>query len=103
MVYHSVTEIYEEAQDVRQQICQRVENLGPAQANFKTAPETWSVAEVLEHLNKVELFYAKVLGSLLPQATSPVNGKTAPVKFVPFSMDSYIEGTRERKLKSPEA
>ena len=100
MVYHSVMEILDDAQAVRQQLCQRVEKLSSAQAGFKTAPDAWSVTEILEHLGLVEQRIVKLFSDSLPVGVEG-GGTIAPVQFAPFSMDSYLASTRDRKLKSP--
>jgi len=100
MEYHNVEEIFVGLQATRQQLYQRVKELSSAQANFKSASDTWSVAEILEHLNKTEQQIAKRFKEQLP-VPNPGNN-TVPVQFAPFSMDSYVETTRDRKLKSPE-
>lgn len=102
MDYHNVAEIFAGMQATRQQFYQRVKELSPAQANFKSAPDTWSVAQILEHLNKAEQQIVKRFNELLP-AADPGNSNTVPVQFAPFSMDPYLETTRDRKLKSPES
>lgn len=102
MVYHSVAEIFDEVQGVRQQLYKRVENLHFAQVNFKKAPDAWSVAEILEHLSKTEEQLVRRFKDMLP-AVAAGSSETAPVQFAPFSMDSYLESTRNRKLKSPES
>lgn len=101
MDYHNVAEIFAAMQATRQKLYQQVKELSPTQANFKSAPDTWSVAEILEHLNKAEQQIVKRFNDLLP-AANPGNSNTVPVEFAPFSMDSYLETTRDRKLKSPE-
>jgi hypothetical protein len=102
MDYHNVAEIFARIQATRQQLYQRVKELSPTQANFKRAPDTWSVAEILEHLHKAEQYIVKRFNELLP-AANPGNSSTVPVHFAPFSMDSYLETTRDRRLKSPES
>jgi hypothetical protein len=106
MVYHNVAEIFEDVQAVRTRIYQEVENLDPVQLCFKKAADTWSVAQVLEHLGKVEQYLVKHFSKLLAQAEAADNGKTARVgfaPFAPFSMDSYVESLRDTKFKSPES
>lgn len=102
MVYHDVAEIFDDVQAARERLYERVEKLSSAQAGFKKAPDAWSVAEILEHLNKSEQLVVKLFTETLPQAGVSADAKTATVKFAPFSMDSYLESTRGRKLKSPE-
>ena len=101
MVYHNVAEIFDDMQATRNRLWQRVEKLSRAQADFKRAPDAWSVAEILEHLGKVEQYLVKLFGRSLP-AGDVSNGKTLPVEFQPFSMDSHVESTRDLKLESPE-
>jgi hypothetical protein len=103
MVYHNVADILDDAQGVRTRLYQKVENLSAAQAGFKPAAEAWSVAQVLEHLGKVEQYLVKQFGQILAQAEAADNGKTMAGGFAPFSMDSYVESLRDQKFKSPES
>lgn len=103
MVYHNVAEIFDDVQAVRRSLYQQVERLSAEQASFKPTSEAWSVAQVLEHLGKVEQYVVAQLGKVLTQAEAADNGKSAPVSFAPFSMDSYVENLRDRKLKAPES
>lgn len=102
MDYHNVAEIFDAVQATRQQLYQQVKTLSPAQANFKSDPDKWSIAEILEHLNKAEQQMVKRMNGLLPAANAR-NSSTVPVQFAPFSMDSYLATTRNQKLKSSES
>jgi hypothetical protein len=102
VVYHSVGEILDHAQAVRARIYQRVENLTATQAGFKKAAGAWSVSQILEHLGLTEQYVVNKFSGVLAQAEAAGKGN-ASVPFAPFSMESYAEGVRDRKLESPQA
>jgi hypothetical protein len=103
VVYHNVAEIFDDVQAVRMRIYQQVEKLSPEQACFKPTAEAWSVAEVLEHLGKVEQYLVSQFSRILTQAEAAGNRKSGTARFAPFSMDSFVENLHDRKFKAPES
>jgi len=77
-----------------------VRGVTAAQANFKPAPERWSIAEVLEHLVVWESFMLGAIQGALNSAAAPekqaeVAGKDALVLG--------LAGSRDKPLKAREA
>jgi uncharacterized damage-inducible protein DinB len=102
MLYHSVAEIFTEINGARARLCQGVEELNLRQATFKPSADRWSVAEILEHLAKVDRALVGRIGKMLAELEEVQPGVEASVSFVPFSLDSLIERARDQKFKSPE-
>jgi hypothetical protein len=77
-----------------------VRGLTTTQASFKTGPERWSIAEVVEHLTVWESFMLGAVQGALegpaePEKQAAVVGKDALVLG--------LAGSRDKKLKSREA
>ncbi len=102
MVYHCVTDIYTEINDARKRLCEGLHELDPQQARFKPTPDEWSVAEILEHLAKVDRALVTRIDKKLVELeqTGPGNGQSR--SFFPFSVDHISEQAKDRKFKSPE-
>ncbi|HEX4945809.1 MAG TPA: DinB family protein [Blastocatellia bacterium] len=62
---HKVQEIVTEIEAVRQSLYEAVADLSQEQMDFKPTPESWSISEVLSHLNKVERSLPKLYAILL--------------------------------------
>jgi len=102
VVYHSVAEIFTEINGVRARLCEAVERLSPQQTTFKPSADRWSVAEILEHLAKVDRALVGRIGKLLAELEKAESGSGGCAGFAPFSLDSLIERARGQKFKSPE-
>jgi hypothetical protein len=107
MVYHSVAEIFTEINGVRSRLYEGVKGLSSQQTTFKPSADRWSVAEILEHLAKVDRVLVSRIGKMLTELeeTQPEeaeSGGEGRARFVPFSLDSLIERARAGKFKSPE-
>jgi hypothetical protein len=102
MVYHSVTEIFTEINGARACLCEGLAALSPRRAIFKPSADRWSVAEILEHLAKVDRVLVGRIGKMLTELEEAEPVAQAYVGFVPFSLESLIERARDQKFKSPE-
>lgn len=102
MTYHNVAEIITDVEAARTRLCQGVDGLSSVQAGFKSAPDAWSVAEILEHLSKSEKLLVKRFRDSLDQAETAGNGKAQPGGFEPFSLDNFVERARYEKYKAPQ-
>jgi hypothetical protein len=114
MIYHSIADIFAANDEIRRRLVARVESLGgghEARANG----DAWSVAEIIEHLSLTERRVTRALETMLPQAVgalandakvSITNGDKvagdAPQNFKPFSLDAYVEQSRDQKFEAPE-
>lgn len=102
MVYHCVTDIFSEINDARKRLCEGLQDLNPQQATFKPNPDQWSVAEILEHLTKVDRALVTRIDKKLVELEQVGPGNGQARSFFPFSMDNISEQAKDRKFKSPE-
>ena len=67
MVYNDIDEIFSALATTRRRILEQVEALSDEQANARPAPDTWSVAEIIEHLSISEARMVALVSRLLGQ------------------------------------
>jgi len=101
MVYHSVAEIFTEINGIRNRLCEGVKGLSLEQTALKPSAESWCIAEILEHLAKVDRVLVTRIGKMLVELEEATPGGGACANFTPFSLDSLIERARGEKFKSP--
>lgn len=102
MNYNSVAEIYEEIDGTREKLFRAVEDLDDGQHGFRSSPERWSIAEIIEHLSIVEGQVAGLLEKLLSKAEAGGHTRAEGSTFAPVSIAEQVELTREQKLTAPE-
>ncbi len=105
MQYHSVAEIYEAIDDARGRLLASVENLDAGQENFRTAPDCWSIAEILEHLSLVEGQVARLFHVMLAKAEAAGATRAegeARKPFAPVSIEDFVAPLRTQKIQAPE-
>jgi uncharacterized damage-inducible protein DinB len=102
MVYQSVVHIFTEINSARAQLCEGMEKLSFQQAAFKPSPEKWSVAEILEHLAKVDRALVNRIDKMVTEVKEAESDSKVHASFFPFSMDSIAERAKDQKFKSPE-
>lgn len=61
----------------RQRILDRVQGLTQSQIDYKSAPETWSVGEVLHHLIRIEVSISKLFNKLIKENQRVVGASDA--------------------------
>jgi len=99
MIYNTVEDIFQTIDDTRDRIYRCVEGLSHQQACFRTGPDTWSVAELAEHVCKSEELIIQRVHSLLAEAES----KGCPEgNMAPFSLDHLRELSQGKKFTAPE-
>jgi len=101
MAYHSVAEIYEAIDKARAQLLSSVEGLSDVQHSFRTAPDRWSIADVLEHLSLVEGQLARLFHVMIAKAEAAAAGEGA-ASFAPVSIEDSLAPLRTQKLQAPE-
>lgn len=86
MEFHSVEEIFVGIEKIRGKIVQTVESLNDDHANFRRAPDKWTIANIVEHLAKTEASIIRAIEKLLAKAEAenvPASGRIEPpVSFV---------------------
>ncbi len=90
----------EELMKTNERLTSSVQGLSEAQLNFKSSPESWSIAECVEHLAISETSFDQMLqGALQTPADA---SKRAEVKMADEQLMAIIT-SRERKVKTSEA
>jgi hypothetical protein len=114
LIYQSISDIYAANDTVRRQLAARVENLSEAQQTFRPGADAWSVAEIVDHLSKIEQQMVQLIGMLLRKSEGAAaasvmtagDGREATAEgapaFHPFSLDAFAEQVRDEKLTAPE-
>jgi hypothetical protein len=80
------------------------ESLTPAQFNWKPAPDVWSVAECLVHLNTTNAPYLAVMEKAVEKASAQGGPRGAPPFRYGWAARWFIAATGpqpSRKMKSP--
>jgi hypothetical protein len=99
--YNSVAEIYEDIDDTRARLVGAVENLSDEQLGFRPTPESWSAAEIIEHLSITEGRVARMLAVMLTKlGADAARAEGSP--FEPVSIAEHVERSRTEKYKAPE-
>ena len=104
MTYTSVAQIIEEIDKTRERLYRRVEGLTDEQASARPNPNAWTPAEMVEHLSLLEHRLLRMMTVMLTKAESPgARGLDAPpVEMKPFTLDEFIERSRDEKYTAPE-
>ncbi len=104
MEYHSVEEIFSSIDASRQRLQARLEELDEAARHHKQTGQTWSAAEIAEHLAVIERRMAGLLSSLLEKAEANENSKCRETTQIgPISLARFAERSRAEKFAAPEA
>ena len=104
MIYTSVPQIYEAIDETRKRLYQTVEGLSEEQAHTRPDPNSWSATDIIEHLTIMEERLLRMMMVMLTKAeaaSTPANGAT--VEMEAFSLDKFIERSRNEKYVAPEA
>ena len=103
MNYTSVPQIFETIDETRERLYKRVESLTDEQANAQPTPDAWSVTGVIEHLTIMEDRLLRMLKVMLTKAEgASEGGNGGSIEMKPFSLDEFIERSRNEKYNAPE-
>ncbi len=103
MNFHSVAEIYDSIDKTRERLYRRAESLSEEQSSFRSTPEVWSAAHIIEHLSIIESQVTKLLGVLVHKAEAAGNLRDETQPFAPVSLAEFAERARTEKYTAPEA
>ncbi|MCA1614898.1 MAG: DinB family protein [Acidobacteria bacterium] len=109
MQYTCVADIYDDINETRRRLVERVESLAGERRTARASENVWTVAEIVEHLSITERGLLGVMTRMLDgvesaaggQAASP-GGASGPAPMQPFSLDAYVERARGQKYEAPE-
>lgn len=101
MKYQNIEEIYTANDQIREKLKAFIENLSDEQADKLTEDGKWSVAQIVEHIAKVEVGMTQISGKLLSEAKK--NGITSDGKA--FISDEFLQkagSAQNEKFEAPE-
>jgi len=103
MTYNNVEQIFETIDKTREQVYNRVEGLSEEESRRRPQPDAWSVAEIIEHLAKIEGRLLKMMTMMLTKAEAAgARSSDGPVEIKPFTLEKLIEIGRNEKFIAPE-
>ncbi len=103
MNYTSVPQIFEVIDETRAKIYRLVEGLSDEQARTRPSPDVWAATEIIEHLALIEGRLLQMMSMMITKAESAGAGKKdTPVEIEPFTLDEFIERSRDEKYTAPE-
>ena len=102
MVHNSLAEIFEAMDETRARLYDRLEKLESADEAKRAAPDSWSVAEVVEHLAVFEEGMTKLFNIILTKAEAGGMRRAEGQPFRPVSLDHFAERSRQEKYTAPE-
>jgi hypothetical protein len=98
MIYNNTDEIFAALATTRRRIYEQVEDINDEQARQRSAPEIWSVAEIVEHLSMSEARMVGLLKNMVGQeAAAAVNAGSAAAISIQMMTDRAAE-----KFTAPE-
>ncbi len=102
MVYHNIEEIFGALDATRARLTSSVEGLGEGQEHFRSAPECWTIAEIIEHLAIAESSSVKLFDRLLQKAEAEGRTRAEGDPFAPVSIAEQAAPFRGQKFQSPD-
>lgn len=102
MEFKTIEEIYAGLEKSRAKLINTVAALDETSANFKTAPEKWSAANIVAHLAKTEENLTVLVCKLLAKAEAE-NTPAKPAIEPPVSFAEMSEKVRGARLVAPDA
>lgn len=97
-----VAELYQYAEARRGELLAAVAEVPVSVRELRPEPECWSVAEVLEHLNRTERGIAKLIRQAVEQAKAEGLGREEERDPQLSCLDRFRLPTRDRRVASPE-
>jgi hypothetical protein len=97
-----LAEIVEYLDSTRTELLDAVDAVPPDQRDRRPTPDGWSVAEILDHLYKVEAGSANLLARRLARAKESGLGPERETSSLLACMDAYDYADRTRKRTAPE-
>ena len=103
MIYHSVAEIFDAIDAVREKLVQTVSGLTSSQLIFRPEETAWTITELVEHLAKTEASLVPLVFRLLKNAEAdesapPSDGTINP----PVSLVEQSEKAASMRMQAPE-
>lgn len=101
-MHPKLAELHEYLSTTRADLVAAVVDLSPAHANQRPNPDAWSVAEILDHLRRVERGTIVLLQRLIAQAKAQEAGPEDLTESVMSSLDKFHVVEAPQPVKAPE-
>lgn len=102
MTYNNLAEIFETMDETRARLYDRLEKTEGAGELKRASADTWTVAEVVEHLAIFEERMSKLFNITLTKAEAGGMRRAEGQPFRPVSLDHVAERSRQEKYTAPE-
>lgn len=102
MIYHSLSEIFDAMEKTRARLRARLEGINDGSERARLSEDSWSVAEIAEHLAIIEERLSKLFPVMLTKAEAGGLQRTADQPFQPISVEAILERSRREKYSAPE-
>jgi hypothetical protein len=101
MIFNSIAEIFASIDETRGKLTATVANLSDGESNFRPAENSWTVAELVEHVAKTEASIVPLVFRLLKNAEAD-GAKSDGTINPPISLAEQHEKARTSKFQAPE-
>lgn len=103
MTFNSLSEIFTMIDETRARLLARVGSLSAEQEALRQSDDTWSVAQIVEHLSILEKRLVTLTNVMLMKAgTAGAKAASEDGRIEPVSMDKIIERASREKYQAPE-
>ncbi len=104
MNYQTIDEIYEANGKIREKLKATINNLSDEQVNFRVDENTWTIAEIVEHISIVENGMSKICAKLLHKSAEEnlPNSGQANLSAEFIEKVSALLADKTRKAQAPE-
>lgn len=102
MAYESLTQIFDEMDEIHARFYERAGALGAEDLSARAGNGGWSVGEIIEHVSMVEQSILKLTNLLLMKAEAAGVAAPADKSIKPVSVEKIVERSRREKYQAPE-
>lgn len=101
MIFNSVKEIFDFIENTRTQLVTTVSALSVEELNFRPREDSWTIAEIVEHLGKTETGITMIFLKLLKKAEAE-NLASDGIFSAPISFVEQARASSAVKIEAPE-
>lgn len=102
MIYHSLSEIFDAMERTRERLRARLDGIEDGKERVRLSEDSWSVAEIAEHLAIIEERLSKLFPVMIAKAEAGGLRRTEDQPFKPVSLEAILERSRQEKYTAPE-
>ena len=102
MAYESLSQIFDEMDEIHARFDERTSALGPEDLSARPDEASWSVVEIVEHVSMVEKSILKLIKMLLMKAEAAGVAANEDGSIGPVSVEAIVERSLREKYNAPE-